>query len=156
LLDLYEQSWSINKIADHFGASRQTVGRRIGALRRPPSETAKATMTTEEVADLYQQESSLAEIAEKAGVSYGTVQELGRHLLSTEAVDHRNGDKSDNRPGNPRVFASNGEHLRVTRTGRQKMSPEERERPRREAAQRAHTRVEAIRAASRNGADQSP
>ena len=43
---------------------------------------------------------------------------LGRPLRPEEVVDHRNDVRDDNRPENLRLFASNGEHLSVTLTGR--------------------------------------
>lgn len=71
-------------------------------------------------------------------------QELGRHLRPEEVVDHHNGDTSDNRPANLRLFGSNAEHLRATLTGRAKLSRVEREERRREAVRRARQRVAAI------------
>ena len=43
---------------------------------------------------------------------------LGRYLLPTEVVDHIDGRKDNNDPGNLRVFARNGEHLAETLKGR--------------------------------------
>lgn len=43
---------------------------------------------------------------------------LGRYLLPTEVVDHRDGDTTNNRRANLRVFPSNAEHLRATLTAR--------------------------------------
>ncbi len=45
---------------------------------------------------------------------------LGRKLKKKEVVHHKNDDRSDNRPCNLEVFASNGKHLADTLTGRSK------------------------------------
>jgi transposase len=48
--------------------------------------------------------------------------EIGRLLKPGEVVDHRNGDTTDNRWPNLRLFESNAEHLRVTLGGLPKRS----------------------------------
>lgn len=81
---------------------------------------------------------------------------LGRPLAPREVVDHEDGDTSNNHPDNLKLYPSNGEHLRATRTGRPRLAPAEREALRRQAVQRARQRVAAILAASGTGADPSP
>jgi lambda repressor-like predicted transcriptional regulator len=76
---------------------------------------------------------------------------LGRILEPSEVVDHCNGDTSDNRAENLRLFPSNADHLRATLTGKRKLPAVERERLRLEAVQRAIVRVQAILNASGNG-----
>lgn len=50
---------------------------------------------------------------------------LGRRLTRREVVDHRNGNRSDNRPENLRLYACNADHLRETLKGRvPKWTPE--------------------------------
>jgi len=48
-------------------------------------------------------------------------QHLGRYLLPEEVVDHIDGLTLHNAPENLRLFASNGEHLAATTTGRTKL-----------------------------------
>lgn len=45
-------------------------------------------------------------------------EKLGRYLLTTEVVDHIDGDITNNHPDNLRVFQSNAEHLKATLKGR--------------------------------------
>jgi hypothetical protein len=80
---------------------------------------------------------------------------LGRYLTPDEVIDHRDGDTSNNHPDNLRLFPSNAEHLRTTLTGIPKLPAHRREQVRREAVQRATSRVDAILSGSGTGADPS-
>lgn len=82
--------------------------------------------------------------------------QLQRLLLPTEVVDHRNRDKSDNRPENLRVYPENSDHLRETLTGTQNLSAEDREVQRLLDVQRAKNRVAAILQGSGSDAHPSP
>jgi HNH endonuclease len=56
-------------------------------------------------------------------------QMLGRRLLPTEVVHHKNDVPDDNRPENLQVFDTNADHLRVTLAGKcPQWSPEGRQR----------------------------
>lgn len=48
---------------------------------------------------------------------------LGRYLLASEVVDHRDNHPRHNWPDNLDLYASNADHLRATLTGRAKASP---------------------------------
>jgi hypothetical protein len=80
-------------------------------------------------------------------------EKIGRRLRRGEVVDHRNGDTSDNRPENLRLFASNTEHLAETLQGRRKLSASERQTLRRASVLRSRQRVAAILLERGNDAD---
>jgi len=44
-------------------------------------------------------------------------EKIGRYMTREEVVDHTDGNTGNNDPENLRLFACNGEHLRVTMTG---------------------------------------
>lgn len=78
---------------------------------------------------------------------------LDRFLGPDEVVDHRNGDKSDNRLENLRVYPKNSAHLSDTLTGVPRGTAEQSRERRRESVLRARQRVAAILAGSKSDAD---
>lgn len=67
---------------------------------------------------------------------------LGRYLLKSEVVHHRNADRGDNRPENLEVFLTNADHLRHELTGRcPNWTPEGRDRIRQGVERAARNRL---------------
>lgn len=78
---------------------------------------------------------------------------LGRFLLASEVVHHKDGNKANNDPGNLQVFSENAEHLRHELTGRTPKYSQDGLRRMRENAQRVNRRrASASRQASKSDA----
>ena len=172
LRELQAQGMSCREIAEVFGCNDEVVRRAMIRLDlprlAPKARPEKNAFWQGRNSHLYQVDADGYVLAKCPGHPYATkagfvrqhrlVMEgiLGRYLLPTEVVDHKNRDTSDNRPENLQLFASNADHLRDNMTGSKNLSPEERERRRQEAVRRAERRVAAILAASGNDARPSP
>jgi hypothetical protein len=161
-----EQGWSCQDMADELGCSDEVVRRamvradiaRLEAKARPHRNTFwNGGLHVDKHGYILQKVPH-----HPYGNNNGYVRQhrlvmesmLGRLLDPDEVVDHVNGDTSDNRPENLRLFATNAEHLRVTMTGSKNLDPKRREQLRRQSVQRATDRVDAIRQAS--GTDVGP
>ena len=167
LRDLHARGMSCQEMAEVFGCGDEAVRRtliRLGLLRLAPQARPERNVFWRGGYAVDEDGYILVRLPGHPDASGNYVRQhrlvmaekLGRPLAPGEVVDHRNGDTSDNDPGNLRLFPSNAEHLRATLTGRKKVPAAEREHLRREAVQRAYRRVAAILAASGNGADPSP
>jgi hypothetical protein len=82
--------------------------------------------------------------------------QLGRFLDPREVVDHIDGNRGNNDPANLRLFASNGDHLRTTLTGRTPRWSGETLAYLRDCLRRGRETLAANRAASGTGADPRP
>lgn len=168
LRQLHQQGLSCREMAPLLGATEEPVRRamkrlglpRLAAKARPDRNAFwRGGYTVDEEGYILQKMSEHPQADRHGYVRvHRLVMErtLGRPLTRAEVVDHRNGDTSDNRPENLRVFPTNADHLRATLTGQPKLSAVERERLRLDAVRRGRERVAAILAASGTGADQSP
>jgi HNH endonuclease len=166
LRELHAQGMSCREMAPILECQEETVRRRLIAIaleRLPgkarPDQNAfwRGGYAVDESGYILKHEPGHPQATESGYVRMHRLvmeKHLGRLLLPGEVVDHRNGDTSDNDPGNLQVFPSNAEHLRATLTGRRKLPAAERERLRQEAVRRARQRVAAILAASGNDAGQ--
>ncbi len=158
---------SCQEIADSMGVSAETVRRRMKLLAIPrlPSKARpernyfwQGGYTVDEDGYILVRTPGHPQATATGYVRQHRLvmeRELGRYLLPSEVVDHRNGDKSDNDPGNLQVFASNADHLRDNMTGNRNVPAEVREHLRQESVLRARQRVAAILAASGTGAPPS-
>lgn len=78
---------------------------------------------------------------------------VGRYLLSTEVVHHKDGDKQNNAPSNLELYSKNSDHLRDELTGRTpNYSPEGRQRMRENGLRSANLRRAANRLKKAAGA----
>ena len=131
LKDLLQTQMTIQEIADEFGVHKATIERRLRALglRSPhgtgprrgelhPSWKGGSTMR-KGYRYLYRPDHPSATKAGYVQESRLVMEkELGRFLLRTEVVHHKDRDRLNNDPSNLEVFDTNADHLRHELTGK--------------------------------------
>lgn len=167
LRDLYESGLSIDKVADAMGSTRKTVSnamKRLGIERRGQGSPGVKNRNWRGGYSVDKQGYILVRRPDHpASTRIGYVRAhrlvaegiLGRMLTPVEAVDHKDGDTSNNDPDNLRVYPDNGHHLHYTKTGSRQLRRERREELRLAAVRRARQRVAATLAELENDADWS-
>lgn len=149
LRDLVEvKTWTIQKVADHFGVSKGLIERRCKTLRLktqrtgPRAGAGHPNWTGGRVLDksgyvlVYRPDHPRARRAgpdrkPRYVLEHILVMELllGRSLTRREVVHHIDGNPANNAPTNLMLFGSNADHLRHELTGHcPKWTPEGRER----------------------------
>lgn len=142
LIRLREQDLTNKEIAAHFGVHRRTVDNRIKALGLEPKRSGPKRGERHKHSwkggvkivkgYIYIYCPDHPNCTKQRYVSEHRLvmeEKLGRYLLPTEVVHHKDGDRQNNDPNNLEVFQTNGEHLKHELTGKiPNISPEGRKR----------------------------
>lgn len=129
--DLAAQGWCLRELAAKYGCSRQCVSDRMkeaGIPRLPQWSMPGARNGSWKGGRQIDSDGYILihspdhPNANAAGYvrEHRLVMEkmIGRHLLPSEVVHHRDGNKQNNEPSNLELFARNSDHLKAELTGR--------------------------------------
>ena len=106
---LYEEGKTSRELADRFGVSKGTILRWLrGSVEMRPAKRVrfkeKVVTSSGYLSVWLDPDDPMAEMRRKYGYVLEhrlvVAREIGRPLLDTETVHHRNGDRQDNRPDN--------------------------------------------------------